>query len=96
MASSGRFPVDQAIIDIGTEWYENTEHADRGILYLGMGISGGEEAPASRSVQQLAELSIAAPTIAALLDCRFLNRHNFKPSFQVMAIFKTDSGIQNH
>ncbi|XP_043721993.1 6-phosphogluconate dehydrogenase, decarboxylating 3, chloroplastic [Telopea speciosissima] len=36
------------IIDGGNEWYENTERrmrevADRGILYLGMGVSGGEE-----------------------------------------------------
>ncbi|XP_068650339.1 6-phosphogluconate dehydrogenase, decarboxylating 3, chloroplastic-like [Aristolochia californica] len=37
-----------AIIDGGNEWYENTERriadADqRGLLYLGMGVSGGEE-----------------------------------------------------
>ncbi|EXC02963.1 6-phosphogluconate dehydrogenase [Morus notabilis] len=37
-----------AIIDGGNEWYENTERrirevSDRGILYLGMGVSGGEE-----------------------------------------------------
>ncbi|KAL5995396.1 6-phosphogluconate dehydrogenase, decarboxylating 3, chloroplastic [Asimina triloba] len=37
-----------AIIDGGNEWYENTERrirdaADRGILYLGMGVSGGED-----------------------------------------------------
>ena len=37
-----------AIIDGGNEWYENTERrahdaASRGILYLGMGVSGGEE-----------------------------------------------------
>ncbi|XP_042512294.1 6-phosphogluconate dehydrogenase, decarboxylating 3, chloroplastic [Macadamia integrifolia] len=37
-----------SIIDGGNEWYENTERrmlevADRGILYLGMGVSGGEE-----------------------------------------------------
>ncbi|KAK4796299.1 hypothetical protein SAY86_028625 [Trapa natans] len=36
------------IIDGGNEWYENTERrireaTDRGILYLGMGVSGGEE-----------------------------------------------------
>lgn len=36
------------IIDGGNEWYANTERrmqevADRGILYLGMGVSGGEE-----------------------------------------------------
>merc|ERR1719174_2019172 len=36
------------IIDGGNEWYENTERraaevADKGILYLGMGVSGGEE-----------------------------------------------------
>ncbi|XP_078442139.1 6-phosphogluconate dehydrogenase, decarboxylating 3, chloroplastic-like [Wolffia australiana] len=37
-----------AIIDGGNEWYENTERraaeaAARGVLYLGMGVSGGEE-----------------------------------------------------
>lgn len=37
-----------AIIDGGNEWYENTERRIRdaenqGILYLGMGVSGGEE-----------------------------------------------------
>ncbi|KAI4326862.1 hypothetical protein L6164_019387 [Bauhinia variegata] len=36
------------IIDGGNEWYENTERrirevSDKGILYLGMGVSGGEE-----------------------------------------------------
>ena len=36
------------IIDGGNEWYENTERraakvAERGIRYLGMGVSGGEE-----------------------------------------------------
>ena len=36
------------IIDGGNEWYENTERrekalAAKGILYLGMGVSGGEE-----------------------------------------------------
>lgn len=36
------------IIDGGNEWYENTERrakevAERGILYMGMGVSGGEE-----------------------------------------------------
>ncbi|KAF9626120.1 hypothetical protein IFM89_030967 [Coptis chinensis] len=36
------------IIDGGNEWYENTERRmrqvqDKGILYLGMGVSGGEE-----------------------------------------------------
>uniref|UniRef100_A0A0E0MFH9 6-phosphogluconate dehydrogenase, decarboxylating n=1 Tax=Oryza punctata TaxID=4537 RepID=A0A0E0MFH9_ORYPU len=37
-----------AIVDGGNEWYQNTERrieeaAARGILYLGMGVSGGEE-----------------------------------------------------
>ncbi|CAA6667500.1 unnamed protein product [Spirodela intermedia] len=37
-----------AIVDGGNEWYENTERrqreaAERGLLYLGMGVSGGEE-----------------------------------------------------
>ncbi|KAF8388765.1 hypothetical protein HHK36_025445 [Tetracentron sinense] len=37
-----------SIIDGGNEWYENTERrirevSDKGILYLGMGVSGGEE-----------------------------------------------------
>ncbi|GLJ28582.1 hypothetical protein SUGI_0563110 [Cryptomeria japonica] len=36
------------IVDGGNEWYENTERraqqaAERGLLYLGMGVSGGEE-----------------------------------------------------
>eukprot|EP00483_Globobulimina_turgida_P004729 UN04738 len=36
------------IIDGGNEWYENTERreklvANKGILYMGMGVSGGEE-----------------------------------------------------
>ncbi|KAI3522502.1 hypothetical protein L1887_00334 [Cichorium endivia] len=36
------------IIDGGNEWYENTERriveaTDKGLLYLGMGVSGGEE-----------------------------------------------------
>lgn len=36
------------IIDGGNEWYENTERrekamAEQGLLYLGMGVSGGEE-----------------------------------------------------
>ncbi|KAG9143599.1 hypothetical protein Leryth_019192 [Lithospermum erythrorhizon] len=36
------------IIDGGNEWYENTERrekemTERGLLYLGMGVSGGEE-----------------------------------------------------
>ncbi|KAK7824349.1 6-phosphogluconate dehydrogenase [Quercus suber] len=36
------------IIDGGNEWYENTERrekaaAELGLLYLGMGVSGGEE-----------------------------------------------------
>ncbi|CAL5433252.1 unnamed protein product [Camellia sinensis] len=37
-----------SIIDGGNEWYQNTEHrirqvSDQGLLYLGMGVSGGEE-----------------------------------------------------
>ncbi|KAL1370657.1 hypothetical protein HN51_000891 [Arachis hypogaea] len=47
-------PVDQTIktlstyLDGGNEWYENTERrekavAELGLLYLGMGVSGGEE-----------------------------------------------------
>ncbi|XXG66243.1 hypothetical protein AAC387_Pa05g3766 [Persea americana] len=37
-----------ALINGGNEWYENTERysrltVDRGILYLGMGVSRGEE-----------------------------------------------------
>ncbi|KAJ4752155.1 hypothetical protein LUZ62_031285 [Rhynchospora pubera] len=37
-----------AIIDGGNEWYENTERrledaASKGLLYLGMGVSGGED-----------------------------------------------------
>ncbi|XP_077240988.1 6-phosphogluconate dehydrogenase, decarboxylating 1, chloroplastic-like [Tasmannia lanceolata] len=37
-----------SIIDGGNEWYENTERriretSERGLLYIGMGVSGGEE-----------------------------------------------------
>ncbi|XXG51367.1 hypothetical protein AAC387_Pa02g5157 [Persea americana] len=47
-ALSDHMSPGDAIIDGGNEWYENTERrirlaADRGILYLGMGVSGGEE-----------------------------------------------------
>ncbi len=36
------------IIDGGNEWYENTERRaasvkEKGLMYLGMGVSGGEE-----------------------------------------------------
>jgi len=39
---------DDMIIDGGNEWYENTERraeqvGEKGILYMGMGVSGGEE-----------------------------------------------------
>ena len=45
------------IIDGGNEWYENTVlrsrlAADWGILYLGMGVSRGEEGSCLSSVQQ--------------------------------------------
>ncbi|CAA6663082.1 unnamed protein product [Spirodela intermedia] len=41
-------PARDAIIDGGNEWYQNTERRQReaeakGLLYLGMGVSGGEE-----------------------------------------------------
>lgn len=47
-ALSDHMAPGDAIIDGGNEWYENTERrmqelAARGILYLGMGVSGGEE-----------------------------------------------------
>ncbi|XAR70219.1 Phosphogluconate dehydrogenase (NADP(+)-dependent, decarboxylating) [Bertholletia excelsa] len=47
-ALSEHMEAGDTIIDGGNEWYENTERrmrevADRGILYLGMGVSGGEE-----------------------------------------------------
>ncbi|KAB1211393.1 6-phosphogluconate dehydrogenase, decarboxylating 3 [Morella rubra] len=45
---SGYLEKGDCIIDGGNEWYENTERrekamAELGILYLGMGVSGGEE-----------------------------------------------------
>lgn len=47
-ALSEHMESGDCIIDGGNEWYENTERrmnevANRGILYLGMGVSGGEE-----------------------------------------------------
>ncbi|KAG6577161.1 6-phosphogluconate dehydrogenase, decarboxylating 2, chloroplastic-like [Cucurbita moschata] len=47
-ALSDHLEPGDAIIDGGNEWYENTERriaqvSDRGILYLGMGVSGGED-----------------------------------------------------
>ncbi|THG02595.1 hypothetical protein TEA_003150 [Camellia sinensis var. sinensis] len=47
-ALSAHMDSGDTIIDGGNEWYENTERrllqvADKGILYLGMGVSGGEE-----------------------------------------------------
>ncbi|RVX06205.1 6-phosphogluconate dehydrogenase, decarboxylating 3 [Vitis vinifera] len=45
---SGYLEKGDCIIDGGNEWYENTERrekamAELGLLYLGMGVSGGEE-----------------------------------------------------
>lgn len=42
------FEAGDVIIDGGNEWYENTERrsaevAKRGVKYIGMGVSGGEE-----------------------------------------------------
>ncbi|KAI4315497.1 hypothetical protein L6164_028297 [Bauhinia variegata] len=47
-ALSEHMESGDCIIDGGNEWYENTERritevSDKGILYLGMGVSGGEE-----------------------------------------------------
>ncbi|KAM1739211.1 hypothetical protein ACFX11_014952 [Malus domestica] len=47
-ALSAHMEPGDAIIDGGNEWYENTERRiaeanGRGLLYLGMGVSGGEE-----------------------------------------------------
>ncbi|KAK4771432.1 hypothetical protein SAY87_031964 [Trapa incisa] len=47
-ALSEHMSPGDCIVDGGNEWYENTERrireaTDRGILYLGMGVSGGEE-----------------------------------------------------
>ena len=45
----GHLEPGDAIIDGGNEWYQNTEERQRrvmeekGILYMGMGVSGGEE-----------------------------------------------------
>ncbi|KAM0947720.1 putative phosphogluconate dehydrogenase (NADP(+)-dependent, decarboxylating) [Dioscorea sansibarensis] len=49
IATLSRFlDAGDAIIDGGNEWYENTERriseaSSQGLLYLGMGVSGGEE-----------------------------------------------------
>ena len=47
-ALSSHMEPGDAIIDGGNEWYENTERrisevSQQGLLYLGMGVSGGEE-----------------------------------------------------
>jgi 6-phosphogluconate dehydrogenase len=47
-ALSSHMDPGDAIIDGGNEWYENTERrisevSQQGLLYLGMGVSGGEE-----------------------------------------------------
>lgn len=47
-ALSAHMEPGDTIIDGGNEWYENTERrieeaSDKGLLYLGMGVSGGEE-----------------------------------------------------
>ncbi|KAF8013344.1 hypothetical protein BT93_I1244 [Corymbia citriodora subsp. variegata] len=47
-ALSDHMAPGDCIIDGGNEWYENTERriaeaSKRGLLYLGMGVSGGEE-----------------------------------------------------
>ena len=47
-ALSDHLDPGDCIIDGGNEWYENTERrmslvADKGLLYLGMGVSGGED-----------------------------------------------------
>lgn len=47
-ALSAHMEPGDTIIDGGNEWYENTERrmveaTDKGLLYLGMGVSGGEE-----------------------------------------------------
>lgn len=47
-ALSDHLEPGDCIIDGGNEWYENTERriqhvSDKGLLYLGMGVSGGEE-----------------------------------------------------
>ncbi|ESW32126.1 hypothetical protein PHAVU_002G295300 [Phaseolus vulgaris] len=47
-ALSDHLEPGDCIIDGGNEWYENTERrisqvADKGLLYLGMGVSGGED-----------------------------------------------------
>ncbi|MQL87266.1 hypothetical protein Taro_019817 [Colocasia esculenta] len=48
VALSEHLEPGDAIVDGGNEWYENTERRAleaeaRGLLYLGMGVSGGEE-----------------------------------------------------
>lgn len=47
-ALSDHMEPGDCIIDGGNEWYENTERriqqiSEKGLLYLGMGVSGGEE-----------------------------------------------------
>ena len=57
------------IIDGGNEWYENTEHrqkkvAEKGLMYLGMGVSGGEEG--ARNGEGFAG---SAKTVYAVIMC---------------------------
>lgn len=53
------------IIDGGNEWYENSERrmaevAEKGIRYMAMGVSGGEEGARNGEVQPV------APTVYCL------------------------------
>lgn len=61
------------IIDGGNEWYENTEHrqkkvAEKGLMYLGMGVSGGEEG--ARNGESPVSFKSANFYLSALASCK--------------------------
>ncbi|CAL5433916.1 unnamed protein product [Camellia sinensis] len=162
-ALSSHMDPGDSIIDGGNEWYQNTERricqvSDQGLLYLGMGVFGGEEGArygpslmpggsyqaylniedivkkvaaqvedgpcliseaydvlksdeygdgelvdkildktrmkgtGKWTVQQAAELSVAAPTIAASLDCRYLS--GLKEEQEVAAEVLREAGLK--
>lgn len=62
------------IIDGGNEWYENTEHrqkkvAEKGLMYLGMGVSGGEEGARNGMFNMLPSHMIARNTASRCAPC---------------------------
>ena len=63
------------IIDGGNEWYENTEHrqkkvAEKGLMYLGMGVSGGEEGARNGESPVTSPQSIRNFYLCALGSCK--------------------------